>query len=93
MFRCDSAPPNGFNAMRYCNPDHDVLDEQQLRELDPEKRREILIQQSNIVNNDAAAGILVFRQNNDAFASRVHNFLPTGFGFYWSFPFIWVDQS
>jgi peptide/nickel transport system substrate-binding protein len=93
MFRCDSAPPNGFNAMRYCNPDHDVLDEQQLRELDPEKRREILIQQSNIVNNDAAAGILVFRQNNDAFSTRVHNFLPTGFGFYWSFPFIWVDQS
>ncbi|MEA2514987.1 MAG: peptide/nickel transport system substrate-binding protein [Thermomicrobiales bacterium] len=93
MFRCDSAPPNGFNAMRYCNPEYDKLDEQQLRELDPEKRREVLIQLANIANNDAAAGILVFRQNNDAFSTRVHNFFPTGYSFYWSFPFIWVDQS
>ena len=93
MFRCDSAPPNGFNAMRYCNPEYDKLDDQQLRELDPAKRRELLIQQANIVNNDAAAGILVFRQNNDAYSTRVHNFLPTGYGFIWSFPFIWVDQS
>jgi peptide/nickel transport system substrate-binding protein len=93
MFRCDSTPPGGFNAMRYCNPEYDKLDDQQLRELDPEKRREILIQQANIANNDAAAGILVFRQNNDAYATRVHNFLPTGYGFIWSFPFIWVDPS
>jgi peptide/nickel transport system substrate-binding protein len=93
MFRCDSTPPGGFNAMRYCNPEYDKLDDQQLRELDPEKRREILIQQSNIANNDAAAGILVFRQNNDAYATRVHNFLPTGYSFYWSFPFVWVAQS
>jgi peptide/nickel transport system substrate-binding protein len=93
MFRCDSTPPNGFNAMRYCNADYDKLDDQQLRELDPEKRREILIQQSNIANNDAAAGILVFRQNNDAYATRTHNFFSTGYGFVWPFPFIWVDQS
>lgn len=93
MFRCDSAPPNGFNAMRYCNPEFDAIDELQQRELDPEARRELLIQAANIVNNDAAAGILVFRQNLDANSTRVHNFYPTGYGFYWSFPFIWVDQS
>lgn len=93
MFRCDSAPPNGFNAMRYCNPEFDAIDELQQRELDPEKRKELLIQASNIANNDAAAGILVFRQNLDAYATRVHNFYPTGYGFYWSFPYVWVDQS
>jgi peptide/nickel transport system substrate-binding protein len=93
MFRCDSPPPNGFNAMRYCNPDFDAIDDQQRKELDPEKRTELLIQASNIVNNDAAAGILVFRQNLDAYATRVHNFYPTGYGFVWSYPYIFVDQS
>lgn len=93
MFRCDSAPPNGFNAMRYCNPEFDAIDDQQRVELDPEARRELLIRAANIVNNDAAAGILVFRQNLDAYSTRVHNFYPTGYGFIWSFPYIWVDAA
>jgi len=93
MFRCDSAPPNGFNSMRYCNPEFDAIDDKQQRELDPEKRKELLIEAANIVNNDAAAGILIFRQNLDAYATRVHNFYPTGYGFVWSLPYVFVDPS
>jgi len=92
MFRCDNFPPTGFNSGRYCNPEYDRVDDLQRRELDPEKRRELLIQLSNIANNDAAEGIIVFRQQSDGYTTRVHNFFPTGNSFFWSFPFVWVEQ-
>lgn len=93
MFRCDAAPPNGFNRMRYCNERYDELDVQQRRELDQDRRIELLLEQSNIVNNEAAAGINVF--SRDIFGSnpRVHNFLPNGYSNYWSFQWAWVEQS
>ena len=59
MFRCDSYD-GGFNDMKYCNPECDALDELQLRELDREKRRELLIQQSQIVWDDLPVGIFRF---------------------------------
>jgi ABC-type transport system substrate-binding protein len=93
MFRCDSFAPEGFNSMRYCNEQYDQLDDQQLRTLDAEARRELQIQLSNIANNDAANGIIVFRQEITGSSERVHNFFPTGFGFIWSWPFIWVEEQ
>ncbi|MGH2535719.1 MAG: ABC transporter substrate-binding protein [Thermomicrobiales bacterium] len=93
MFRCDSMPPNGFNSMRYCNEEYDALDDQAQRELDPEARIQLLVQQSNIANNDAANGILVFRQEMSGYSERVNNFNPGGFGFMWSFQFAWVEEQ
>jgi ABC-type transport system substrate-binding protein len=96
MYRCDAFAPIGFNAMRYCNEEYDRLDTEQQRTLDNEARRQLQIQASNILNNDAANGILVFRQEPTAYRSRVHNFFPTGYGsssFIATIPFVWVDPS
>jgi peptide/nickel transport system substrate-binding protein len=92
MFRCDSFAPQGFNSMRYCNEEYDALDDMQLRELDPEARVDLLIELSNIVNDDAANGILVFRQEMSGYTTRVHNFFPSGFTFTWTLPYVWVEQ-
>ncbi|MDQ3693911.1 MAG: ABC transporter substrate-binding protein [Chloroflexota bacterium] len=92
MFRCDSFAPQGFNSMRYCNEEYDALDDMQQRELDPEARVDLLIELSNIVNDDAANGILVFRQEMSGATGRVHNFFPSGFTFPWSIPYIWVEE-
>lgn len=93
MFRCENAPPNGFNSMRYCNPEYDALDDQMIRTLDTEARIDMQVQLANMVNNDAAAGILVFRQSASGIAGRVHNMFPTGFSQYWSISYAWVDQE
>ena len=93
MFRCDAVPPNGFNRMRYCNERYDELDVQQRAELDQEKRIDILIEQSNIVNDEAAAGILVFRKNIMGSNPRVHNFFPNGYSTFWGLPYYWVEQD
>ncbi len=93
MFRCDATPPNGFNRMRYCNERYDELDVQQRAELDQEKRIDLLIEQSNIVNDEAAAGILVFRQSIMGSNPRVHNFFPNGYSAFWGLPYYWVEQG
>lgn len=93
MYRCDAIPPNGFNRMRYCNPEYDELNTQSAHELDVEARIDLLILQSNIINNDVANGILVFTRDIMANGPRVHNFLPNGYFEFWSLPYMWVEQQ
>jgi peptide/nickel transport system substrate-binding protein len=92
MFRCDATPPDGFNRMRYCNPRYDELDDLQLRELDAGKRIALLTEQTNIVNDDAAAGILLFQQRISGYSPRVHNYFPNGFNSGWSLPRVWLEE-
>lgn len=91
LFRCDSYN-GGFNNLKYCNEEFDRLDDLQLRELDREKRRELLIEQSNIVWNDLPVLIYRIGVERPGFSERLHNMFPTGNGgVYWSLPYIWVD--
>ncbi len=91
LFRCDSYE-GGFNNLKYCNEEFDRLDDQQLRELDREKRRELLIEQSNIVWNDLPVLIYRFGVERPGYTERLHNFFPTGTGGpYWSLPFVWIE--
>jgi peptide/nickel transport system substrate-binding protein len=92
MFNCDFTPPNGFNRMHYCNPEHDELENAALVELDPAARVELLIEASNIVNDEAAVGVIVFRKEVAANGPRVHNFYPNGYSTTWSVSKVWVDQ-
>ena len=92
MFRTNATPPAGFNDMRYSNAEFDKLDPMQLQELDREKRRDILIEQSNICNDDVAAGIIVFRKSIIGSGTRIQNYLPNGYGELWSIPYVWVKQ-
>lgn len=91
MFASWNTPPAGFNNMRYSNADYDALVEPSKTEIDPEKRIAILHEQSNIVNDDAAVGIVVFRQNILGGGPNVHNFFPVGYSSFWWLNRAWVD--
>jgi peptide/nickel transport system substrate-binding protein len=91
LYRCD-AYNGGFNDIKYCNPEYDKLDDQQLRELDREKRRQLLIEQSKIVWSDLPVLIYRFGVDRPGSSVRLHNFFPTANGgAYWSIPFVWVE--
>jgi peptide/nickel transport system substrate-binding protein len=82
-----------FNFMKYSNPEFDELEDQQLRELDPERRRQLLIQQSQIVWEDQPVGIYRFGTDRTGYSSRIRNYFPNGFGQYWSFPWVWIADE
>lgn len=90
MFRCDSLTPAGFNSMHYCNPAYDELDQAQAAELDEARRIALLVEQTNIVNDDVAIGCLLFRKSLVGHGSRVRNFFPNGYSTLWSLPKAWL---
>jgi peptide/nickel transport system substrate-binding protein len=93
LFRCESASPNGFNLAHWCNPEYDALDDQQVAELDRDKRMGILKEMSNIVSEDAANTILYFDQGIVGNQPRLKNFFPNGYGITWSINWMWVDPT
>jgi peptide/nickel transport system substrate-binding protein len=92
MYACDSAPPQGYNRMGYCNERFDELDALQRVELDPEKRISYLVEQTNIVNDELASSVILFTDGIFASAPKVHNFHPNGYDALWSLPYIWMEQ-
>jgi peptide/nickel transport system substrate-binding protein len=85
----------GFNLMRYSNPEVDRLIDEANRELDPERRVQLLIESQNLVNNDLPAGILVFRKDPHGFNVRVKNWNPNSYGspdLTWSLPYVWIEE-
>jgi peptide/nickel transport system substrate-binding protein len=93
MFACDMTPPNGFNLQRYCNEEYDALIVPSKTELDAEKRIDILIEMSNIANDDAAVGITVFLKDIYGASPRVHNFFPNGYDTVWWLTKAWLDEA
>jgi len=79
MFGCDQYEV-GFNFMRYCNPRLDEINRQARREFDPERRAELLIEASNLINDDVPVGILFFRESIVAFSDRLQNYRPGPWG-------------
>src|SRR5215207_441316 len=51
MFDCEQYQV-GFNDMKYCNEELDAIFDEAKRTFDEEARRELLIEASNIVNED-----------------------------------------
>jgi peptide/nickel transport system substrate-binding protein len=86
-----SAYDNGFNFMKFCDQQWDALDQQQRREFDPAKRRELLIEQSEIVWQQQPVGVIRFGVARTGYSARLHNFYPNGYGFLWSLPYVWVE--
>jgi len=93
LFRTDAAYPAGYNMAFYSNPKYDQLDDEQLRELDPSKRKELLIEQSNILNEDLPWAPLTYIHVINATHPRVHNYVATGVASWWSILKVWVDKS
>ena len=65
MFGCDQYQV-GFNDMKYCNPELDAINDEAKRTFDEDARRELLIQASNIVNDEQPVGVLYFSQDHIA---------------------------
>lgn len=81
----------GFNAMSYSNPEFDKLAAAANIELDPEKRKDLLTQAANIVNEDLPVGIIWFRRDGTAYRTRLNNYTANGTGILWSMPWVWVS--
>ncbi len=93
LYRCDAVPPDGLNFQRICNPEFDRLHDASVFELDPARRRELLIEQGNIVNDEAHLGLLFFRTSTYATQPRVRNFVPSPYTATWPLAWIWLDET
>jgi peptide/nickel transport system substrate-binding protein len=80
----------GFNDMKYCNPELDALHAQAKREFDDARRRDLLIQAANMVNEDVPIAVLYFARGIVAHSTRVHNFFP-GPGGTPGMQYVWVN--
>jgi peptide/nickel transport system substrate-binding protein len=90
MFACDQFQV-GFNDMKYCNPQLDQIFAQIKTTFDPVKRRDLMIQAANIVNDDQPIGVIYFDQGIAGWNNRVHNYHPGTWGNQ-SYVGVWVDQ-
>lgn len=93
MFSCNMTPPAGFNSMYYCNEEYDALIEPSKSELDAEKRVDILVEMSNIANDDAAVGITVFLKDIYGAGARLHNVFPNAYSEVWWITKTWLEQA
>lgn len=81
----------GFNLSHWSNAEYDRLNDEQLVELDDAKRMELIIEQSNIVNDELALGILYFTKAATGSNPRIHNLRPNAYGSTWSVRYAWVE--
>jgi peptide/nickel transport system substrate-binding protein len=89
MFGCDQYKV-GFNDMMYCNPELDEIFAQARATFDEAARRELLIEASNIVNEEAPVMVTHFSRGILAYNTRVHNYIPST----WPIPvdYVWLSQ-
>ena len=91
MFGCDQYQV-GFNDMRYCNPELDALADVIEVTLDQEARTQLMIEYSNIVNEEQPIGVIDFGVANSAWNKRLHNVFPTAWGGA-GVDYVWVDPA
>jgi peptide/nickel transport system substrate-binding protein len=92
LFTCESMT-TGFNFGSYCNPEYDALDAQQLREFDPARRARLQVELAKIIWTDLPIGPVRFGVARTGYGTNIHNFVPNGYGFLWSLPFVWVESG
>ncbi|MEW5956264.1 MAG: peptide ABC transporter substrate-binding protein [Chloroflexota bacterium] len=82
LWTCDQAPQKAnnwatFNDGRYCNPAYDDLYRQSTTEIDPEKRRQLLIQMNDLLVEDVAMIPLAVTAEVSAVSNTLEGFNPT----------------
>jgi peptide/nickel transport system substrate-binding protein len=80
----------GFNDMKYCNPELDEINAEAKRTFDEDARRELLIQATNIVNDDQPATIMHFPQAHAAYNESLQNYIPSTWGV--DLTQVWIQQ-
>jgi len=91
MFACDQYQV-GFNDMKYCNPELDALFDQIVSTVDEQQRIPLMIQYSNIVNDEQPIGVVYFRKTIGAENLRIHNSFPGPWGGPGIF-YIWIADQ
>jgi peptide/nickel transport system substrate-binding protein len=94
MFGSEYIDGAGFNMSRYINPAYDEVANEANRTIDPEARRELLIQAMNIVNDDLPVAVVNFTKGRNGHNVRLQNYRPTATsaGPVWSLPYVWIQE-
>jgi peptide/nickel transport system substrate-binding protein len=79
MFGC-AQYEGGFNMVKYCNEELDAINVQAKRTFDEEERRELLIEATNIINEDLPVAVMHFSKANIGYYDRLQNFKPSSWG-------------
>lgn len=80
----------GFNDMMYCNPQVDELNAQAKLTFDEAARRDLLIDVSNIVNDEQPIAVLFFSEGHAAYSDRLQNYKPSTWGV--DLTYVWIQQ-
>ncbi|MCD6032048.1 MAG: hypothetical protein K0S78_4230, partial [Thermomicrobiales bacterium] len=93
MFGCDQYQV-GFNDMKYCNEELDAIFDEAKVTFDEDARRELLIEASNIVNNEQPIAVLHFSLNLVGHNSAVQNFVPSTWDGLYGIDYrqLWIQQ-
>jgi peptide/nickel transport system substrate-binding protein len=89
MFGCNQYE-GGFNFVRYCNERVDELNAQAKRTFDEAARRELVIEATNLINDDLPVAVMHFSKANVGFTDRLQNFMPGSWGQH--FEYVWLQQ-
>jgi peptide/nickel transport system substrate-binding protein len=89
MFGCDQYA-GGFNMVKYCNERVDELNAQAKREFDPEERRKMVIEATNLVNEDLPVAVMHFSKANVGYTDRLQNYKRAPWGLH--FEYVWSQQ-
>jgi peptide/nickel transport system substrate-binding protein len=90
MFGCEQVPPGGFNFVTYCNEKVDDLNFKAKRTFDEDARRELIIEATNLVNEDLPVAVTHFSKANSGYSERLQNFEPSSWGV--DLNYVWVQQ-
>jgi len=92
MFGTD-AYKTAFNFMKYSNPEVDALYEQASRTLDEPSRIDLLIEATNLVNDDIPMIIPYFMKGMTGINPRLNNCFPNATNaFYWYLSYTWISE-
>ncbi len=90
MFGCTQYE-GGFNVMRYCNEKVDAINAEAKRTLDDDARRALVIEATNLVNDDLPVAVLHFTNDYVGYSTRLQNYRPTA----WEtdIQYVWIDEG
>jgi peptide/nickel transport system substrate-binding protein len=89
MFGCDQYE-GGFNMVKYCNMRVDELNAQAKRTFDEAERRKLIIEATNIVNDELPVGVMYFSKGIFGYTDRLQNYKRGPWGI--NFEYLWMQQ-
>jgi ABC-type transport system substrate-binding protein len=89
MFGCDHYE-GGFNMVKYCNKRVDELNAQAKRTFDEAERRKLIIEATNIVNDELPVGVMYFSKGIFGYTDRLQNYKRGPWGI--NFEYLWMQQ-